>query len=148
MHTSNKFLLAGLSAVMIFFGCAKNSNTNNTTATSGYVDVTIDLSLPQNTKLNPVSGSLFYPAGLRNIIVYHKSATEFVAYDAACTYKPTTACGPLRVDVTGLYIVDTCKNCGSKFYIVDGGVNKPPASIPLTRYQTTWDGANLVRVFN
>ncbi|MCC6691260.1 MAG: hypothetical protein IT235_06965 [Bacteroidia bacterium] len=141
-----KHILIGLLICSIYCSCNKNSSNSNNSATNGYVDVTINI-INYNS-LNVVGGWIYYPTGTRNIIVYRKSISEFMAYDRACTYQTDKSCAPLIVDVSSTFAVDSCKNCGSKFLLIDGSVNKSPATIPLTRYQTSYDGANMIHVFN
>jgi len=95
--------------------------------------------------LNAVGGWIYLVGGSRGILVYRLSLDEFMAYDRHCTYEPSESCGQVAVDVSGVIAVDDC--CDSQFVITDGSVIDGPASLPLKRYQTSFDG-NLLHIYN
>jgi len=95
--------------------------------------------------LNAVGGWIYLIGGSRGIVIYRFSMDEFMAYDRHCTYEPKETCGIVAVDQSGVIAEDNC--CGSQFILTDGSVAGGPATIPLKRYQTSFDG-NLLHVFN
>jgi nitrite reductase/ring-hydroxylating ferredoxin subunit len=106
----------------------------------------VNLSLPSNINLNAIGGYIYIASsGVRGIIVYRKSATEFVALDRNCTYDPKAACATVVVDNTNFFAEDTC--CHSKFQINNGQVVNGPAALPLKEYPTEFDG-NIVHIYN
>ncbi len=110
------------------------------------VDVYIYLSNPTYIKLTVVGGWTYIDnAGVRGILVYRKSNTEFMAYDRNCTYQPEDPCAKIVVNDSNIIAVDTC--CHSEFLLTDGSVLKAPASIPLKAYQNTFDG-NILHIYN
>lgn len=137
-------LIAILLIAISILACEKNSSNSNGTPTA-YVDLYVNITFPSYAMLNSVGGWVYVNGGVRGILLYRKSVSEFIAYERNCTYQPNTPCATVFVDVNGLILRDTC--CGSKFLITDGSVNQTPATIPLTRYQTTFDG-NEVHIFN
>ncbi len=145
MFNIKKILYFGLLLSFAINSCKKES-TNENGSTSGYVDM--EVNIVNYPVLNAIGGWEYIFTGTRNLIVYRKSVSEFMAYDRQCTYQPANTCAPVIVDVSSTFISDTCKNCNSKFLLVDGSVNTPPASLPLSRYQAVWDGANSIHVFN
>src|ERR1019366_3984455 len=130
-------------------GCKKNNNNSNS---SGVPLVAVNISLyinnPSYLNLNAVGGWVYVPnIGVRGLLVYRASSTDFKAYDRNCTYKSTSAypCATVSVDATKITAVDSC--CKSKFSIVDGSVENGPATFPLKAYNTTFDG-NVLNIFN
>jgi nitrite reductase/ring-hydroxylating ferredoxin subunit len=135
-----------LVTISLFFSCSKDSN--DTTIPSVPVNYTIYLTLPQYTNLNsPGSYSIVDGHGYRGIIVYRRSQDEFVAFDLACPYDPTTSGAILTVDSSGITMVDA--HCGSKFSLYDGSILKGPATRPMKGYNTSYDPSTYsVMIFN
>lgn len=129
---------------LFFFGCRKK-NSNQSGAPSTYVDFVINISNPSYSNLNVTGGWIYYPDGVKGIIIFRKSVSEFMAYERNCTYQPSNGCA-VQVQLSGVTAIDSC--CGSKFLLSDGSVYAGPATLQLTRYQTTFDGASSVHVFN
>jgi nitrite reductase/ring-hydroxylating ferredoxin subunit len=93
-----------------------------------------------------VPGSWMYlNGGSRGLILFRASNFEFIAYDRHCTYDSNNNCAQVNIDATNLIAVDNC--CGSEFLITNGSVIKNPASLPLKRYQTAFDGS-VLSIFN
>ncbi len=109
------------------------------------VDIYIYTTDPQFFNLQAAGGHEYITGGSRGILVYRVSGNDFVSFDRHCTYQPSNSCGQIEVIQTNISAVDSC--CGSQFSIVDGSVQKGPASFPLKQYQTTFDG-NVLHIFN
>lgn len=109
-----------------------------------YVDIYLNLDLPQYISLKTVGNWLYITDGLKGIVVYH-SIDGYVAFDRQCTYKPQGNCGPVEVDNTNIYATDSV--CMSKFQITDGLVVNGPATKPLKRYNTSLNGA-VLHIYN
>lgn len=133
-------ILFGLS-VLLWSGCKKDEDT--------IPNVTVNLVLSTTdiafNDLNAVGGWIYLVGGSRGIVVYRLSIDEFMAYDRHCTYTPSESCAKIEVDQSGIIAEDPC--CGSLFILTDGSVAGDPASIPLKRYQTSFDG-NLLHIYN
>ena len=125
-----------------FWGCRKN--TNNTVPAVA-VDIYIYTSNPSFINLNAVGGWVYVTGGVRGIIVYKKSTSEFMAYERNCTYQSSNTCATVIVDNTNIIATDTC--CHSKFSIYDGSVLQGPAGLPLKQYNTTYDGT-AIHIYN
>ncbi len=131
---------------MVFFivnGCKKNVET--TTVPIVTVNVTLYTNTPSFLPLNTIGGWVYVSGGVRGIIVYRYSDTEFRAYERNCTYEPSNSCATVSVDNTNIVAVDTC--CGSQFTIVDGNVIQGPARSSLVQYATYYDG-NVLTISN
>ena len=125
-----------------FFSCRKDSNNSIPIVA---VDIYIYTSNPSFLNLNAVGGWVYITGGVRGILVYRKSTSEFMAYDRNCTYHPDDVCATVVVDNTNIVATDTC--CHSKFSIYDGSVLNGPAGLPLKAYSTTFDG-NVLHIYN
>ncbi len=129
--------------VVIYSASCKKQQDNGVALTT--VDITMYANNPSFFNLNVVGGYVYITGGVRGILVYRKTTSDFMAYDRNCTYQSTQPCATVVVDATHILAVDTC--CHSKFSIYDGSVTNGPATLPLKQYQTTWDGTTL-HIFN
>ena len=139
-----RFAPVFLGLLALFFMTCTKPNTNNYAP----VNYTVDLSLPQFSALNAPNNYVYIPnVGVRGLIVYRASFTQFNAYDRSCPYQTASSCAPIIV-INAFTCSDTCKNFGSQFNLTTGAVSKGPSNYPLTTYQTTFDGVSLVRITN
>ena len=131
-------------ALLVFIsGCSKNESANNIPVIS--VNFVINPNSTEYIELNVVNGWVYLTGGYRGIIVFRKSATEFVAFERACPYdwqQPTA-----RIEVEAAGTTGICPSCKSKFILVDGSPFAGPTQYPLKQYQTNYDGS-LLYVFN
>ncbi len=132
-------LLAALAS-----GCSKDS-TSNTGAPPVIVDFNINVNNPAYNDLAVPGGWVYLSGGNKGIIVYRKTIDEFVALDRLCMYQPAQSCR-VYVDDSQVIARDTIC-CGSGFLLIDGSVTQGPATLGLTRYNTTFNGTTL-RIFN
>ena len=144
-HFMKAIFLVGFSFFFCFtFINSCKKDTNNSIPIVG-VDIYIYPNLPSYINLNAVGGWVYINGGVRGILIYRKSNSEFVAYDRNCTYQSSQPCATVVVDATNIFAVDTC--CHSKFSIYDGSVVQSPAGFPLKAYNTTYDG-NTLHIYN
>ncbi len=127
----------------LFFTYCKKASDNQVPNTA--VDLYVYTSNPSFINIAVVGGWTYIAGGVRGILVYRKSTTEFMAYDRNCTYQSSTACATVYVDNTNIMATDSC--CHSKFGLFDGNVNTGPATLPLKKYNSTFDG-NVLHIFN
>ena len=140
-----KLFICFISLVIVFFAmsCKKNNPNNGVPIIA--VDIYLYTNTPSFINLNAVGGWVYVTGGVRGILVYRKSSTEFMAYDRNCTYQPSQPCSTVVVDATNILAKDTC--CHSKFSMYDGSVVNGPASVALKAYNTTFDGS-VLHIFN
>jgi nitrite reductase/ring-hydroxylating ferredoxin subunit len=132
------FLLA---LSLVFSGCKKeDENVPNTP-----VDISIYVNNPSFVNISVIGGWTYVTGGIRGILIYRKSNTEFMTYDRNCTYQSNQPCATVVVDATNIAATDTC--CHSKFSLYDGSVYQGPASAPLKAYNNTFDG-NVLHIYN
>lgn len=135
------YVIFGIYLLLLIGACSKKTDVVPNTFVNQYVYI----NNPTNFKLNAIGGWIYLSGGVRGIILYRKSTDEFEAFERNCTWQPKDACATLSVDSTNVSLSDNC--CSSQFVIFDGSVIKGPATIPLRRYQASFDGST-VHVFN
>ena len=97
-----------------------------------YVDIEIDLSLPEFSTLNIVGNSMFLEGGNKGIIIYSFSNYEYKIYDRNCSYEPSLSCS--YIDSINSTIA-FCGCCSSAFLLdQDGSAANSPAILPLKQY--------------
>ena len=97
-----------------------------------YVDLEIDLSLPEFSTLNTVGNSMFLEGGSKGIIIYSFSNYEYKIYDRNCCYEPSLSCS--YIDSINSTIA-FCGCCSSAFLLdQDGSAANSPAILPLKQY--------------
>jgi hypothetical protein len=136
--------IAFLTTVLLSSWSCRKEN-NNPVLPDVSVDVYIYTSNPSYISLTVVGGWAYVAGGIRGILVYRKSSTEFIALERNCTYQPDDPCSTVVVDKSNIVATDTC--CHSEFLLTDGSVIKAPASIPLKVYRNTYDG-NVLHIYN
>jgi hypothetical protein len=127
---------------LFLFGCNKAQNTNVPLTT---VNHTIYTDNPAYISVSVPGSWMYLNGGSRGLLLYRASNFEFIVYDRHCTYDSNNSCAQVTVDASNIVARDDC--CGSEFLIIDGSVIKNPASLPLKRYQTSFDGS-VLRIFN
>lgn len=110
-------------------------------------DITIDINLPSYNALIGVGGYAYVNGGSRGLIVYRRSIEEFVAFDRHSPVDPDAICPePLYPDPDNfLVLVDSCSN--ATFSLYDGSPISG-SEFGLRQYQTSYNGSNLVRIYN
>jgi len=109
------------------------------------VNVFINIQNPQYQNLSGMGSWAYIEGGSKGIIVFNLDNDNFLAYERHCPYQPENTCSKISVDETNLFAVDTC--CSSKYQLIDGSVIDGPATLPLKRYNTSFDG-NIVNIWN
>jgi hypothetical protein len=105
------------------------------------------MELPSYSSLQGVGGSAYYDnCGSQGLVIYRKSIDEFVAFDRQSPASQTKCSQPLTIDVKNqLQLDDTCT--GAKFSLYDGSIVSG-STFGLRQYQTSWNGSNLLRIYN
>ncbi len=110
------------------------------------VNLYINLDLPSYNALNAPGGWVYVEGGSRGIIIY-RNFDSFIALDRHSTYEPEKECAIVSVNPDNNFeLLDSCSE--SKYSIISGVVIKGPAQHGLRRYNTYWDGAYTVSVYN
>lgn len=136
------FLFAQLLLSLFLFSCEER----NYPIPDVPVNLSINLSLPSYSTLNVPGGYVFINGGSRGIVVY-RNFDEFVALDRHSTYNSQEDCAIVDINPSNTFeLIDTCS--GSTFSILSGVVLSGPAQWGLRRYNTYWDGAYTVNIYN
>jgi nitrite reductase/ring-hydroxylating ferredoxin subunit len=127
--------------ILLFFmllsaGCKKEEQAPDIPYV--YVNFSLDPNGTQFLNLNVVNGWETVTGGYNGILIFRKSANEFVAFERACPYDPLTSGAQVRVEESG--ITCACPVCGSKYIMVDGTPYEGPSRYPLKQYSTMYDG--------
>ena len=146
MQNSVKIFVAVIISVFIFsiIGCGGKEDHDSIPEVA--VSLSIDVNSTMYIELNTIGGWVYLTGGYRGIIVYRVDVDEFVAYDRACPFDPYVKISRITMDPSGITCSDTA-SCDSKFGILDGSVIDGPATIPLKRYYTYYDG-NMLTINN
>lgn len=119
--------------------CKKDENVPK-----AYVDLLLQLNLPQYVTLNTINNWVYVPGGNRGIIVYRRSSQDFIALEQTCTYDAENT-----VKVEGNNITAHDSICGSKFQITDGSVTQGPATRSLVQYRVDYNASdNTLHIYN
>lgn len=130
-------------------GCRKKTSASQNQANHPVpyvpVDITIYPNDPLNFKIQGIGGWQYFSGGINGIVVYRKSAQEFVAIERTSSYLPDNAAAKVKVQSDNFTLRDTISN--SKWQIIDGTVTNGPATWGLRLYATNYDG-NSLRIRN
>ena len=118
---------------MLVISCTKDENITP--------NIPVNFSI-QASELGGVGSAIYTPEiyGLRGIIIYHKNSNEYVAFERACSYRPSNECEVifLNDELNPSFLTDSC--CNSNFLLDDGTPFSGPALRPLKQYFTRFDG--------
>ena len=130
--------------LLIFLSCKKDKSIG---VPAPPTDFTINLNLPDYSPLQIPGNWIYVNGGSRGIIIYRLGANDFVALDRHCTFNVQDRCR-IVVDTVATTAARDHDCCGSLFSIVDGTPVEGSATLPLFRYNTTYNGAALLRIYN
>jgi hypothetical protein len=127
---------------LIFSTC----NTKDDYIQEVYVNINVDLNLPEYSDLDVSGNSIFIEGGVEGIIIYHGVSNDYRVYDRNCSYEPSLSCSKIdSINATLAY----CSCCPSVFLLDQGGISgNGPALSPLKVYNWSLGNNNLLRIFN
>ncbi len=123
----------GAGTLLACAGCGLVSCSSEDPAPAN-IDLSLDLTQPENAALQNVGGSL----SRDGVIIARISTTSFTALSRACTHQGTPV--NFRPNQGDFF----CSNHGSVFN-TSGGVVQGPANRPLRQYRAELSG-NILRV--
>lgn len=133
-----------LLAVLGFMSCDKG----NGSSPIPYVPVNRSLTLanPQYNALYGIGGYVIIPdAGAGGIIAVRATDDQVYAFDLQCTLDVNGTAGITHPDASHLFL--DCGVCHSQWLLLNGQLNKGPATYPLLSYHTSFDGY-IVKIYN
>ena len=77
-----------LSLIITFLACDSKEKYICDT----YVNIEIDLNLPEFSDLNVIGKSIFVDGGCKGIIIYKSATNEYKIYDRNCSFEPALSC--------------------------------------------------------
>lgn len=139
-----RYIIVSNLLISLFLTSCKKEN--NSPIPNVPVNISLNLDLPAYTALNAPGGSAYVEGGSRGIIIY-RNFDEFVALDRHSTFDPENNCSVVDINPENPFeLIDTCS--GSKYSILSGVVLEGPAKHGLRRYNSYWDGAYTVTIYN
>ncbi|HSH65183.1 MAG TPA: hypothetical protein VLB84_05150, partial [Bacteroidia bacterium] len=105
-----KYCLFFLLLLTVSWGCKKETPY---TIPETSVDIYIYTSNPSYISISVVGGWTYVAGGIRGVLIYRKSNTEFMAYERNCPYQSSDPCATVVVDKSNIIATDTCYH--SKF---------------------------------
>ncbi|MBT3611362.1 MAG: hypothetical protein HN522_00260 [Flavobacteriales bacterium] len=106
-----------------------------------YVNIDVDLSLPEYSDLQVSGNSIFIEGGVEGIIIYHGVGNDYKVYDRNCSYEPSLSCSQIDSVDSGIAY---CGCCSSAFLLSnDASVLNSPALLPLKKYYWTLSGSQM-----
>tara|TARA_B100000780_G_scaffold12698_1_gene8600 strand:- start:263 stop:676 length:414 start_codon:yes stop_codon:yes gene_type:complete len=136
-----KSLLYILIIPLIFSTC----NTKDDYIQDIYVDINVDLNLPEYSDLQASGSSIFIEGGVEGIIIYHGVGNHYKVFDRNCSYEPSLSCSKIDTVNAGIAY---CGCCSSAFLLSnEASVINSPALLPLKAYNCIYDDP-ILRIFN
>ena len=131
--------------LLAVFTCKKDSSDSDVPNT--LVDVTLYLTQPGFSNLGTVGNWMYVSGGVKGIVVYQRAQDDFVAIERNCTYQSSNSSAIVSVDSTNVFLKDA--SCGSKFYLNDASVANGPATVPLKKYNTSYNPTTrMLHIYN
>ena len=137
-----KLLFYILIILLIFSTC----NTKDDYIQEVYVNINVDLNLPEYSDLQASGSSIFIEGGVEGIIIYHGVGSDYKAYDRNCSYEPSLSCSKIDSVVAGIAY---CGCCSSAFLLSNNAsALNSPALLPLKAYNWSLSNNSILRIFN
>ena len=125
--------------ILLFF--FSTCNTKDDYIQEIYVNIFIDLNLPEYSDLQVSGNSIFIEGGVEGIIIYHGVGNDYKVYDRNCSYEPSLSCSQIDSIDAGIAY---CGCCSSAFLLSnDASVLNSPALLPLKKYYWTLSGSQM-----
>ena len=132
--------------ILLFF--FSTCNTKDDYIQEIYVNIFIDLNLPEYSDLQVSGNFIFIEGGVEGIIIYHGVGSDYKVYDRNCSYEPSLSCSKIDSVNDGSGIA-FCGCCTSVFLLGQDGMSaNEPALLPLKKYNWSLGNNNILRIFN
>ena len=127
--------------MLLFLSC----NSKDDYIPDVYVNILIDLSLPEYSDIQVSGNSIFINGGVKGIIIFHGVGDFYKVYDRNCSYEPLQPCSIIDSVSAGIAY---CNCCTSAFFLEqDGNSANEPAIQALKQYQWSLEGSQM-RIYN
>ena len=119
---------------------------NNPYLTSPFVNLNLNLNLPQYSSLKlPGNSVIITRQGIKGIVIYNENNSIYHAFELSDPNHPPNDCSLMEVD--GIEATCPCETDNNKYNIITGQNIIDPSLYPMQRYRAERVGDN-VRVSN
>lgn len=140
----NKILL--LLTLFIIFSCSKDDDKQerNPYLTNPVVSLNLNLNLPEYNSLKFPGSSVITGQGIKGIVVYCVSETQYFAFDLTDPNHIPSDCS--RMEVNGPIASCPCTNDDNEYNIVNFGrhTTEPDTKYPMQSYRAERNGNTVV----
>lgn len=137
---------AGIFLFLLSVGSFSCKDENSSPVPYVPINRSLTLANPQYNALYGIGGFVIIPdAGAGGVIAVRATDDQVFAFDLQCTKDVHDANSIAQPDDSNLFL--DCPVCHSQWLLLNGQLNKGPATYPLLSYQTTFDGY-IVKIFN
>lgn len=138
------FVLLCFSFAVLFTAC--NKDTGNSPVPYVPINRSLTIANPQYNALFGIGGYVILPGeGVGGVIVVRATDDQVFAFDMQCTKDVYDDSSATHASDSGLFL--DCDVCGSQWILINGQLNKGPATFSLLQYQTSFDGY-VVKIYN
>lgn len=139
----NKFLLLIIGFIVL--SCSKSDDKldRNPFLTDPLVNLNLNLNLPEYNPLKFPGSSIIVGQGIKGIVVFCVSETQYFAFDLSDPNHPPSECS--RMEVNGPIATCPCENDDNEYNIVNFGrhTTEPDTQYPMQQYRAQRNGNNI-----
>lgn len=138
-----------LLSLCILFACSKEDDklNRNPYLTNPVVSLDLNLNLPEYNSLKFPGSLVVVPQGIKGIVVYCVSETQYWAFDLTDPNHAPNNCS--RMEIEGVVARCPCPDDSNEYDIVNFGQHRtePDVKYPMQQYRAERNG-NMVRIYN
>ena len=134
--------------LLLVMGCGWTACKDPQTSPLPYVPINRSLTLanPMYNSLYGIGGYVILAdAGVGGVIAIRATDDQVFAFDLQCTRDVNDVNSKTHPDDSHLFL--DCPVCKSQWLLLNGSLNKGPATYPLHQYSTSFDGY-IVKIYN
>lgn len=121
-----------------------SSGSNNNCFPDNFVDVTVDLSLPEFIDLNVPGGWSYTNGGLKGLVIF-RSGNNFKAFDRRCPEQDQASCAAMEVENN---IILKCSCDGNEYNSLNGSLLVGEGSCFAKEYLVQQISSSVIRITN
>ncbi|QQX77357.1 MULTISPECIES: hypothetical protein [Aequorivita] len=135
-----------LLALVLHVSCSKNDDQRerNPYLTDPVVSLNLNLNLPEYNPLRFPGSSVITSQGIKGIVVYCVSETQYFAFDLTDPNHIPSECS--RMEINGPIATCPCSNDDNEYNLVNFGrhTTEPDAKYPMQSYRAERNGNTVV----
>lgn len=141
-----RFFGSGTLVLILFTALFSCGDKNNSPLPYVTINRSLTLANPQYNALYGIGGFVIIPdIGVGGVIAVRATDDQIFAFDMHCTHDVNDPNSVTEPDDSNLFL--DCPVCHSQWLLLNGQLNKGPATYPLLQYQTSFDGF-IVKIYN